>query len=120
MQSQSQERRRPRWYQFERDPCLQDLNWNPGNALPGHRSVQGSREEAWAAPVLQLHGPGSRGSRPLPQPRPRAPRRPGPHLLRITPTTRPPPAATPFQTEKDLSPLNIQTFFVFIFFSGAK
>lgn len=55
---------------------------------------------------------------PPPQPGPRAARRLGAHLLCITPAVPPPPAAAPFQTEKDLSPLNIQTFFVFIFFQG--
>ena len=40
--------------------------------------------EARAAPALPGRGPGLRAA-PPPQPRPRAPRSPGPHLFRITP-----------------------------------
>lgn len=77
------------------------------------RGVHAGAVKAWAAPALTRRGLGRRAA-PPPQPPPGAPRRPGPHLLRITSATSP----HPLQTEKDWSPLNIQTFFVFIFFQG--
>lgn len=69
--------------------------------------------EAWKAPALQGGNLGG-GPRPLPSPGPRLRDAPG----RICSALPRPPPPYPLQTEKDLSPLNIQTFFVFIFFQG--
>lgn len=71
--------------------------------------------EAWGRPLRYPCGDLGCGPCPLPSPGPGLRDAPRPHLLRITPGHLLP---TPLQTEKDLSPLNIQTFFVFIFFQG--
>lgn len=83
-----------------------------GSSLGGVNAEAG---EAWGRP---LRFPGRDlgcGPCPLPSPGPGLRDAPRPHLLRITPGHLLP---APLQTEKDLSPLNIQTFFVFIFFQG--
>lgn len=83
-----------------------------GSSLSG---VDAEAGEAWGRP---LRFPGRDlgcGPCPLPSPGPGLRDAPRPHLLRITPGHLLP---APLQTEKDLSPLNIQTFFVFIFFQG--
>ena len=91
--------------------------------------VDAEAGEAWGRPLCYPGGdlgypggdlgyPGGDlgcGPCPLPSPGPGLRDAPRPHLLRITPGHLLP---APLQTEKDLSPLNIQTFFVFIFFQG--
>lgn len=104
--------------EFERKPCGRDRSQTPGNAPAPRGSLRGVDAEAvkaWAAPALPGGDLGG-GPHPLPRPRPGLRDAPG----RICSALPRPPPPHPLQTEKDLSPLNIQTFFVFIFFPGAK
>lgn len=100
--------------EFERERCGPD----PSGSLAVPRASRGSlggvnseAGEAWAAPALPGGDLGG-GRHPLPSPGP------GLHDAtgRICSALPRPPPPHPLQTEKDLSPLNIQTFFVFIFF----
>lgn len=75
--------------------CAGETKARPGQR-PEHSGVRVDQEagEVWAASALRRLGTGLPAA-PPPQPPPQAPRRPGPHLLRITPATSlpaPPPS----------------------------
>lgn len=96
--------------------CAGETKARPGQC-PEHSGVRVDQEagEVWAASALRRPGTGLPAA-PPPQPPPRAPRRPGPHLLRITPATSL-PAPSPSKLRR-FSLRLISKPFLYFFFQG--